>query len=192
MNSEVCAVLCFSSGTTGLPKAVRRPSIPQSWIPNPSNTTTGHNIPPKHHRPAPPAPPYNFKGPHHNLGALPFYHSTSPFIPLPTTLRPLTKHPITGVVKLLTLLLILPSSVILLPHTPHSLPVLLSIISHSQIAEPQLVPPLISQLAHSPLIPTTTSHASNASLLALRRSPRLCLENQEGGFLEEGSSKGMG
>jgi hypothetical protein len=160
-----------------LPKAVRRTPTPQSWIPNPSDTTTGHNIPPKRHRPTPPAPPYNFKGPHHNLGALPFYHSTSPSIPLPTTLRPLTKHPVTGVVKLFTLPLILPSSVILLPHTSHSLPVLLFTIFHYRITEQQRVPPLISQLAHSPLIPTTTSHASNAWLLALRRSPRLCLEN---------------
>jgi hypothetical protein len=58
-----------------------------------------------------------------------------------------------------------------LPHTPHSLPVLFSIISHSRTAEPQLVLPLIIDLAHSPLIPTTTSHASNASLLRCANLP---------------------
>jgi 4-coumarate--CoA ligase len=52
----------------------------------------------------------------------------------------------------LTLPLILPSSVILLPHAPLSIPILLSTISHYRIAEPQFVPPLIIHLAISPLI----------------------------------------
>jgi 4-coumarate--CoA ligase len=78
------------------------------------------------------------------------------------TLRPLTKHPVTDVVKLLTLPLSLPSSAILLPHIPLSLPVLLSTISHHRIAEPQLVPPLIIHLAHCALI-------SNYDLSCIKR-----------------------
>ncbi|KAL2062727.1 hypothetical protein VTL71DRAFT_5799 [Oculimacula yallundae] len=115
-NSEVSALLCFSSGTTGLPKAVSNAvmishhNVIAQCLQLIPTTSSDHKT---------------------VLGLLPFYH-------------------ITGVVKMLVLPFVIGAEVVILPQ--FTMKGLLSTIERYQIAEVQVVPPIIIRLVHDPIV----------------------------------------
>ena len=82
------------------------------------------------------------------LGLLPFYHSKSCLLQETSHLN--SENIVTGVIKMLTLPIVIHAEVVIPP--PFTLPSLLEVIVKYQIAEVQMVPPIIIRMVRDPIV----------------------------------------
>ncbi|KAM3553617.1 hypothetical protein ARSEF4850_006835 [Beauveria asiatica] len=130
-SAETTAFLCFSSGTTGLPKACLQLNL--------AYTHSGMA------RSTPILPQYK---PPPSLPLPPFLLAST--LPIANISPPPPRLPVSGLVRSLVHCLVSNTSIAVVPR--FTMPALLSAISTHRVAEVSVVPPILIRLAHDPAV----------------------------------------